>query len=146
MGNITLIPDSSGCIIYTFENNDFTSSLWGATTKTVTVKNDVNLKKIRFFIEFMPGGLHAITGINQSELCDIQIKVDEVDKNLSFSLMHAMEISNNIDNMISMVNMILLKTIEKNNKEHTVIDSALNIIKATNTKQQIVTEKTTISK
>ncbi|MCB2361904.1 helix-turn-helix transcriptional regulator [Clostridium estertheticum] len=132
ISDIALIPDSSGCIIYTYENNDFSSSLWGATTKTVTVKNDVNLKKIRFFIEFMPGGLHAITGINQSELCDIQTQVDEVDKNLSFSLIHAMEISNNIDNMLSMVNMIFLKAIEKNNKEHTVIDSALNIIKATN--------------
>ncbi len=57
-------------------------------------------------IEFMPGGLHAITGINQSELCDIQAQVGEVDKHLSYSLIHAMEISNNIDDMISMVNMI----------------------------------------
>lgn len=55
---ITLIPDLSGCIIYTYENNDFSSSQWGTTTKTVTIKNDVNLKKIRFFVEFMPGGLH----------------------------------------------------------------------------------------
>lgn len=132
ISDITLIPDSSGCIIYTYENNDFSSSLWGATTKTVTVKNDVNLKKIRFFIEFMSGGLHAITGINQSELCDIQVQVGEVDKYLSYSLIHAMEISNNIDDMISMVNMIFLKAIEKNNKQHAVIESTLDIIKATN--------------
>lgn len=132
LGSITLIPDSSGCIIYTFENNDFSSSLWGATTKTVTVKNDINLKKIRFFIEFMPGGLHAITGIKQSELCDIQVQVGEVDKDLSFSLIQAMEISNNIDNMLSMVNIIFLKAIEKKNRQHAVIESALNIIKATN--------------
>lgn len=132
ISDITLIPDSSGCIIYTFKNNDFTSSLWGATTKAVIVKNDVNLKKIRFFIEFMPGGLHAITGINQLELCDIQTQVGEVDKDLSFSLIHAMEISNNIDNMLSMVNMIFLKAIEKNNRQHAVIESALDRIKATN--------------
>lgn len=132
LGNLTLIPDSSGCIIYTFKNNDFTSSLWGATTKTVTVKKECNLKKISFFIEFMPGGLHAVTGINQLELCDIQAQVDEVDRNLSLSLIHAMEISNNIDNMLSMVNMIFLKAIEKNNKQHMIIDSALNVIKAAN--------------
>ncbi len=129
INDITLIPDSSGCIIYTYENNDFSSSLWGATTKTVIVKNDVNSKKIRFFIEFMPGGLHAITGINQLELCDIQAQVGEVDKYLSTSLVHAMEISNNIDDMISMVNLIFLKAIEKNNRQHTVIDSTLNRIK-----------------
>lgn len=132
ISDITLIPDSSGCIIYTYENNDFSSRLWGATTKTVTVKNDINLKKIRFFIEFMPGGLHAITGINQLELCDIQAQVGEVDKYLSFSLINAMEVSNNIDDMISMVNMIFLKAIETNNKQHTVIDSILDRIKATN--------------
>lgn len=132
LGNLTLIPDSSGCIIYAFKNNDFTSSLWGATTKTVTVKKECNLKKISFFIEFMPGGLHAVTGINQLELCDIQAQVDEVDRNLSLSLIHAMEISNNIDTMLSMVNMIFLKAIEKNNKQHMIIDSALNVIKAAN--------------
>lgn len=132
ISDLTLIPDSSGCIIYTYENNNFSSSLWGATTKTVTVKNDVNLKKIRFFVEFMPGGLRAITGINQSELCDIQAQVGEVDKYLSYSLIHAMEISNNIDDMLSMVNMIFLKAIDKNNKQNSVIDSALNRIKATN--------------
>ena len=132
ISDIILIPDSSGCIIYTYENNDFSSSLWGATTKTVIVKNDVNLKKIRFFIEFMPGGLHAITGINQLELCDIQAQVGEVDKDLSLLLINAMEISNNVDDMISMVNMIFLKSIEKNNRQHTVIDSTLDRIKATN--------------
>lgn len=131
ISNLTLIPDSSGCIIYTYENNNFYSNLWGSTTKTVIVKDDFNLNSIRFFIEFMPGGLHAITGINQSELCDVQVQIEEVDELLSFSLMRAMEITNSIDDMISMVNMILLKAIEKNNKQHSVIDCSLHIIKAT---------------
>jgi AraC-like DNA-binding protein len=130
ISDLILIPDSSGCIVYTYENNNLSSSLWGATTKTVIVKNDVNLKKIRFFIEFVPGGLHAITGIKQSELSDIQIQVDEVDKHLSHSLIHAMEISNNVDDMISMANMIFLKEIEKNNKQHAVVNSTLERIKA----------------
>lgn len=129
INDLTLIPDCSGCIIYTYENNDFSLRLWGATTKTVIVKNDVNFKKIRFFIEFVPGGLHAITGIKQSELCDIQTQVDEVDKHLHDSLRCAMEISNNVDDMISMINMILLKSVEKNNKQHAVIDAALEKIK-----------------
>ncbi|MHC1684006.1 MAG: helix-turn-helix domain-containing protein [Clostridiaceae bacterium] len=132
IGNITLIPDSSGCIIYTFEDTGFSSSLWGATTKVVSVKNDVNLKKVRFFIEFMPGGLHAITGINQSELCDIKPRVDEVDKTLSFLLVQAMESSNNLDDMISRVNMILLKEIEKKNRYHSVISSSLDRINSNN--------------
>lgn len=129
---LILIPDSSGCIVYTFENNDFSSSLWGATTKTVKVKKDSNLEIVRFFIEFMPGGLHAITGINQSEFCDIKAPVEEIDKCLSSSLVHAMEIANNIDDMITAVNMILLKAMQKNWSQHTIIDSALDRIRYKN--------------
>ncbi|ADK15046.1 MULTISPECIES: helix-turn-helix domain-containing protein [Clostridium] len=132
IGDLTLIPDCSGCIIYTYENSDFLLSLWGATTKTVIVKNDVNLKKIRFFIEFVPGGLHAITGIKQSELCDIQTQVDEVDKCLYDSLNHAAEIANNADDMVSMVNRIFLEAVEKNNKQHAVMRSSLEKIKVAN--------------
>lgn len=130
--DIILIPDSSGCIIYTYENSGFSSSLWGATSRTITVKNDVNLKKARFFIEFMPGGLHAVTGIRQSELCDIQVPVGEVDKYLAHLLVYAMEVSNNIDDMISRVNLILLEVIDKNNRQHAVINSALHKIRNLN--------------
>ncbi|MBU5436479.1 hypothetical protein KQI42_00585 [Tissierella sp. MSJ-40] len=46
ISDITLIPDSSGCIIYIYKNNDFSSSLWGATTKTVTVKYEKHIKSL----------------------------------------------------------------------------------------------------
>ncbi len=130
--DLTLVPDSSGCIVYTFQNNDFSSSLWGATTKTVKVKKDSNLDIVRFFIEFMPGGLHAITGINQSELCDIKAPVEEIDKCLSSAIVHAMEIANNVDDMITAVNMILLKAMQKNCRQHIIIDSALERIRYKN--------------
>lgn len=132
ISDLILIPDSSGCIIYTYENNNLSSSLWGATTKTVVVKNDVNLDKIRFFIEFMPGGLHAITGIKQSEVCDVQLQVDELDKQLSYSLNCAIENSNDLDDMISLVDTIFLNRIHNSSKQNPIINSALNRIKAAN--------------
>lgn len=132
INDLILIPDSSGCIIYTYENNALSSSVWGATTKTVTVKNDVNLDKIRFFIEFMPGGLHVITGIRQSELCDVQLQVDELDKTLSYLLNSAVENSNNLDDMISLVDAIFLNRIQNSSKQNPIINSALNRIKAAN--------------
>lgn len=130
--DLTLIPDSSGCIIYTYENNKISSSIWGATTKTVIVKKDFDLPKIRFFVEFMPGGLGVISGIKQSELCDIQTEVGQVSKVLEASLSHAMEINNNVDDLIYMVDTIFLRIIEKNKSQHEVITSALDIIKSTN--------------
>lgn len=33
-GSFTLIPDASGCLIFTYSNLDFSSLLWGPTTKT----------------------------------------------------------------------------------------------------------------
>ncbi|GKX68012.1 helix-turn-helix transcriptional regulator [Inconstantimicrobium mannanitabidum] len=130
--DLTLIPDSSGCIIYTYENNKISSSIWGATTKTVIVKKDFDLPKIRFFVEFMPGGLGVISGIKQSELCDIQTEVGQVSKVLEAALYRAMEVSNNVDDLIYMVDTIFLRIIEKNKSQHEVITSALDIIKFTN--------------
>lgn len=132
IADLTLIPDSSGCIIYTYENNNLSSNIWGATTKTVIVNNDFNLETIRFFIEFMPGGLGVISGIKQSELCDIQAEVGDVNKSISSLLANAMEISNNIDELVSMVDIIFLRIIENNNTQHEVIVSSLDKIKATN--------------
>ena len=130
--DLIIIPDGSGCMVFTYEDNNLSSSLWGATTKTVAVKKDINSEKIRFFIEFMPGGLRAITGIKQSELSDVKVPIDEIDKSLENFLIQAIENSKNIDDMISMVNLIFLKAIDRNNKEHSVIDSALHKIKYLN--------------
>jgi AraC-like DNA-binding protein len=131
LGYLNLIPDSSGCIVCTYENNKFNITLWGATTKIVTVKNDMNDDIVRFFIEFLPGGLHAITGIKQSELCDVQTSIEDVNKDLYKKIIYLLENSKSMDNLITSLNSIFIEAIEKNSKSSSVIESSL--ITASNT-------------
>jgi len=127
LGYLNLVPDSSGCIVCTYEDNDFSIYLWGATTKIVTVENDINTDKVRFFIEFLPGGLHAITGIKQSELCDIQTSIENIDKGLYKKIIYALENSVCLDDLITSMNSIFIEELKKNQKSNSIIESSLII-------------------
>jgi len=116
--DLTLIPDASGCMIYTYSNGHLSQHLWGPTTKIVNVKNEPDSNIHRFFIEFLPGGLYAITGIPQSELSDRQYTINEVDSPLSLPLMHIIEASKNLNEVVSKMNAFFLRTIDARNKVH----------------------------
>ena len=68
-GLLTLIPDVSGCLVLELEDLP-RSRLYGPTTEAVQVRNDLGRSPPRLFVEFRPGGLHALTGLPQWELRD----------------------------------------------------------------------------
>lgn len=108
---LVLIPDASGCLIFTDNGSSVTSKLWGATTKAITVENDVNRYPFRLFIEFRPGGLFSLMGKNQAELTDLQIPLP--DKQLHSIVTEAYERAMNLSSFIARLNGILLSFIEK---------------------------------
>ena len=67
---LVLIPDASGCLVFTLLPSGPRGVLYGPTTQAVTVHNDLGVGPPRFFVEFRPGGLFAFTGIPQWELSD----------------------------------------------------------------------------
>lgn len=69
-GTLTLIPDASGCLVFTLGEGLLDARAYGPTTRTVTVANDLGSGPPRFFVEFQPGGLRAFTGVPQWELAD----------------------------------------------------------------------------
>ena len=69
-GVLTLIPDASGCYVLTLDPERLDARVYGPTTETVTVCTDGGPTPPRFFVEFRPGGLFALTGIPQHELRD----------------------------------------------------------------------------
>ena len=69
-GTLTLIPDASGCLVFTLGEGLLDARAYGPTTRTVTVANDLRSGPPRFFVEFQPGGLRAFTGVPQWELAD----------------------------------------------------------------------------
>lgn len=67
---LTLIPDASGCIVSDWAPDGVHSRLWGPTTKTVVVANDVNRMPMRLFVEFKPCGAYRLLHMPQSLLTD----------------------------------------------------------------------------
>ena len=110
--SLTLIPDASGCLVFTYDGTSLTSRLWGATTKTVIVKNDVNTCPMRFFIEFLPGGLFCLTGIRQTDLTDLQLPIWQVNARLHSLVADAFENAESIGSFIDSLNTIFLSYIQ----------------------------------
>lgn len=67
---LTLIPDASGCIVYTLLPQRPQGFLWGPTTQTATVGNLPGTEPCHLFVEFRPGGAYRLTGVAQQELTD----------------------------------------------------------------------------
>jgi len=132
--DLVIIPDGSGCMIYSFNGEVLDEIFWGPTTKYVKVKKNnttSNVKERMFFIEFLPGGIYALIGIPQRELVDLKCSIKEIDKKLSISLSDAIKSSKTIDELIFKVDRILIKRIGENNKIDKRFLSFVNKIKAT---------------
>ena len=127
---LTIIPDASGCIIYAFSNGQLSDSLWGPTSKLVRVKDDSDENIFRFFIEFLPGGLYALTGISQSELIDRQLSVFEAAPELFSALKYIFETSKHISEAISKVNHVLLRAIDAHQKSHSPAAGIIHHLKS----------------
>lgn len=69
-GRLVLIPDASGCFVFTCYENQINDHVYGATTRTVIVRNDDEDVLMCLFIEFSPGGLFYFTDIPLWELTD----------------------------------------------------------------------------
>lgn len=135
---LTIIPDGSGCIIFEFDGKEIDEICWGPTSKLVKVKQgNSKYNKIMFFIEFLPGGLHALTGIHQKELKDVQCHVYDIDSKLSKSFRNAVESSRNIDELIFKVDSILIHAIEENRRNLKNILSFVDRIRHTGGVMQI---------
>lgn len=123
---LVLIPDASGCLIFTDDGKSVNSKLWGATTKAITVDNDVNRYPFRLFIEFRPGGLFSLTGTSQTELTDLQTPLP--DRQLHSFIVEAYEKARDLSSFISRLNGILLSRIEQR-MIPPAIDSAIETIR-----------------
>ncbi len=125
--SLTLIPDASGCLIFTYDGYSLTSTLWGATTKTYIVKNDVNSCPMRLFIEFLPGGLFSLTGIKQTDLTDLQMPIWQIDSRLHTFVANAFESAKNLSSFIDMLNLILLSYMQNRVLPQVLVSAIANI-------------------
>lgn len=127
---LTLIPAGGGCMIFGCDSRELYESCWGPTSKPVKVQKDDSTKDERmFFIEFLPGGLYAFTGIPQSELRDLQCSAYEVEKALTRDLKAVAMTSQSVEEQVFRTDNILIEALEKKATMHISVISALSKIK-----------------
>lgn len=110
---LILIPSGSGCMIFGCDCKELFESCWGPSSKPVKVQKGDSTKDERmFFIEFLPGGLYAFTGIPQNELRDVQCSLYEIEKDLTRALREVIMTSQSIDELILRTDNILIEALE----------------------------------
>lgn len=109
---LTLIPDASGCIVFSFNKKDVDYKIWGATTKTVIVENHTD-NLFRVFIEFLPGGLAAFLELSQAEAVDCRIPLEEMGKEFSYSLIEAIKSAEDIKQLVDLFDAFFLKCLKQ---------------------------------
>lgn len=91
-----IIPDASGCIVFKFKENMIQNLLWGPTKEVKEVENDLS-GTFYFFVEFLPGGLKGLTGIDLNELTDKILNLEEVNSKVNLSIIETFESKKNIN-------------------------------------------------
>ena len=80
---LTLIPDASGCLVLSPGDGALAVRLYGPSTVPVTVRNDLGQCPLRFFVEFLPGGLRAFLPVPLWELSDQVLPAGDLSGELS---------------------------------------------------------------
>lgn len=76
-GTLDIIPDASGCLVFTLHPDHLEGRMFGPSTQMVTVVADYANQPLRFFVEFKPGGLGYFTDVPQWELTDKVVPLDD---------------------------------------------------------------------
>lgn len=75
---LTLLPDVSGCFVFSLAPTGVRAVMWGATTRAAYVQRDRPDTPPRFFVEFQPGGARLLTGLAMDELTDRMLPMADV--------------------------------------------------------------------
>lgn len=98
---LVLLPDASGCLVFTLQDGVLKGRMYGATTAAVTVRNDLKTCAMRFFVEFRPGGLRAFTPVPQWELADRVVPLEDLSSPLGAAVGACWEQAEDLDAFVS---------------------------------------------
>lgn len=79
---LTILPDASGCLVFTLSGEGLDGLLYGPSSRAVRVDNDLGVCPLRFFVEFRPGGLSAFIRTPLWELTDLVLPLDGTEREL----------------------------------------------------------------
>ena len=105
---LTLIPDASGCVVFSYDGRALSGCFWGPTTKTVVVFGDAENIPLRFFIEFLPGGTNRLLGLNLKDFTDRREPLGLVCPSRSIGIKNAFEQSQRVAYLSNAIDTLLL--------------------------------------
>ena len=89
---LTIIPDASGCLVFTVAGGTVEQCFWGPNTSTQDVERDFNTITLRLLVEFLPGGAFGLFGaLPLSELQNNLYAVDAIDPQLARCVLPVVE-------------------------------------------------------
>ncbi|MEG1968058.1 MAG: AraC family transcriptional regulator, partial [Clostridia bacterium] len=107
-GLLTLVPDASGCVVLHLTGACVSGTLWGATTRAVTVNSSPDGAPVRVFIEFLPGGLFQLTGMSQPSLTDGVFPLADLMPPFFAALVRLLETANQVEQLVEGLDALLL--------------------------------------
>lgn len=110
--SLTLIPDASGCLVFTLQT-ELKGVCWGATTKTFLVDNSPDAARMHLFVEFLPGGQRRLTGFHQPDLTDRQVSLPLLDRELDGGVRDLLEVSQDPGELAAGLDKLFLKRLGK---------------------------------
>lgn len=125
---LSVIPDASGCIVFTFYDTHMESKVWGATSHITEVNKTEEKQALLFMIEFMQGGLKHFTSECQSDLNDQIVDLKTINKELNNMVKALYESSTSINEFITKLEINLIKLLDTQTYNDTFRNS-INIVK-----------------
>lgn len=107
--NYTIIPHASATLVFSSDKGVLHSNLFGPMTKPCLVGNSANQHEMLLIIEFQPGGLFPLTGINQKELTNKIIPFSVINSRLNRLILEILESSNSLAELIDGLDRLLLE-------------------------------------
>ncbi len=113
----TVIPDASGCLVFTFTPGEITGAFMGASTKAQAVSNDA---LPRLFVEFLPGGARRLLSLPHIELADRKLPLDELLPLLNEAILQHIERANGIPELHEALDGLFLRLLERRPSDHPI--------------------------
>ena len=89
---LTIIPEASGCLVFTVSDGAVEQCFWGPNITTQDVERDFDKITLRLLVEFLPGGAFGLFGeIPLSELNNALYAVGAIDPSLDKLFLPVME-------------------------------------------------------
>lgn len=126
----TVLP-SANSVLCVFVNNGKINTYYnGTNTKAVVVGESANKNDMLLLIKFRAGGFFPFYGFNQNELIDFSLDLSCIDKTISHKIENAIVKSEQINELIAMLDCIFLSHLKKDSNDY--ITGAIKIITAKN--------------